>query len=75
MDNLTLDQAKQILAFYIKKASDLEMNLLTGQINNNTLSAEVNNLKSQIASLNNQIENLKVQAEPPAKLKATKGKK
>jgi outer membrane murein-binding lipoprotein Lpp len=75
MDNLTLEEAKQILAFYIKKASDLEISLLTGQININTLSAEVNSLKSQIASLNQQVENLKVQAEPAAKPKITKPKK
>ena len=74
MDNLTLEEAKQILSFYIKKSSDLEMNVLTGQINNNTLSAEINALRSQLASLNQQFENLKIQAESTPKPKTTKPK-
>jgi outer membrane murein-binding lipoprotein Lpp len=75
MDNLTLEEAKQIITFYIKKASDLEMNVLTGQIKNNNLSAEVNNLKSQISSLSQKIQSLDSQIVPAKEVKATKTKK
>jgi hypothetical protein len=75
MDNLTLEEAKQIIAFYIKKASDLEMNVLTGQIKSNALSGEVNNLKSQIASLNQKIQSLESQIVLPKEIKPSKTKK
>jgi hypothetical protein len=75
MDNLTLEEAKQILTFYIKKASDLEMSVLTGQIKSNALSAEINTLKSKAAGLNQQIENLKAQIESAPKPKIIKAKK
>lgn len=75
MDNLTLEEAKQIITFYIKKASDLEMNVLTGQINSNNLSAEINNLKSQIFSLNQKIQSLESQIVQAKEVKTTKAKK
>jgi ubiquinone biosynthesis protein UbiJ len=75
MENLTLEEAKQIIAFYIKKASDLEMNVLTGQIKSNALSGEVNNLKSQIASLNQKIQSLESQIVLPKEIKPSKTKK
>jgi hypothetical protein len=75
MDNLTLEEAKQIIAFYIKKSSDLEMNVLTGQIKSNALSGEVNSLKSQIASLNQKIQSLESQIVLPKEIKPSKTKK
>ena len=83
MNEVTLEESTQVLNYYAKRASDLELQVLMLQAKTNTLnnyikSIEAENVKlkdqsesfkGQVATLQNEVEILK---EPVAKTKKTK---
>lgn len=72
MDELNIEELKQLLVFYHKRTSDSELKNAEFQLFINRLKSQNSTLKSTIENLNLQIEILSKKIEPPADKKVKK---
>lgn len=72
MDELTIEELKQLVVFYIKRVSESELKTAELQLFMNRLKSQNSTLKSTIEHLNSQIEILSNKVGPPTAKKVKK---